>query len=884
MIMKSKTIKSAILLVGILGISIYQIHSSSGGASTPRTGAPSETTCTSCHNTYSVQTSGTKHDKIKLIIPFTGGGYIPDSTYRVTITYRETNITKYGFQITALNSKNEAAGTFSNVNNRVQTFSSTVSSATRFYAEQTSTGTSAVSGDSVAWIFEWKAPSSNVGNIKFYLALNVSNGNGGVAGDYIYNKTFTVSPSSLLPKAKAVLQSQPCSGVGISFNADSVSSSSTYSWRFLGGATPSVSTAKNPSVVYSSTGAKSAILEVTNSKGKSKPDTINFTVLTGATLPTLNVGNSVALCKGDTVKLSVSSTPNHGYIWSTGKTGTEISTDTAGIYYVTAIRTNGCERRSSDITILTIPKPDFKVLYGFSGDTICAGEPLLLFTQDKNGFSDSYSLDSKIGPFVPDSLFVVNIGKQNKTTQVWSKSKGGCVQGPISKSFFGLDTVDGPNITVKTKYIDKITFRWTKISYATEYRYSIDNGNTWNTPLEGKLSDSTTIDLTSASQKIIFWIQARTSKFCGISKISKITSGGLGCNDIVLTINSTKDTLCYGDTSKLTISGLPKHSKWSIKYNGKIYKDSIFELSPIRSTIYTFAAIDSTQASCGFYEKQIRLVVDSVEQPKLTFNPPNNQIICGGEKDVNVELNLNNNSSNRKLIVTSNWYDTTMVRFPTQLNLKNNKDSFVYHFESTLLKGCKSKMQYFSLIFQDSISTDIDVKWLNNFNYTFKRKVRNQQDLVLFEIRDKAQLVYSIQQDSFVYDLSAMANKELNVHLWVSNGPCKDSSELLFNAYNLNTIALNNHNIRISPNPISHLDQIWIQYPSENEVGFVQILSMDGKVIVQKTELDTNGKIRNVSNSSHGSQLNLADGIYLIELLDKGGRPIKSDRLIKISN
>lgn len=880
--MKTKIIKSAVLLIGIMSVSIYQIHSSSGGASTPKTGAPSESTCTSCHNTYSVQSSGTKYDKIKLSIPFTGGGYIPDSTYRVTISYRETNITKYGFQITALNSKNEAAGTFTNINSRVQTFSSTVGSGTRYYAEHTGTGTSAVSGDSVAWTFEWKAPNSNVGDIKFYLALNVTNSSSGVTGDYIYNKTFTVSPSSLLPKAKAILQSQPCSGVNLNFAADSSVNGSTYTWRFLGGATPSLSTSKNPSVSYSSTGAKSAILEVSNSKGKSKPDTLNFIIVTGAVAPSLNVSNSVPLCKGDTVKLSLTTAPNHGYVWSTGQTGSQISVDTSGVYYVTAIRTNGCERKSSDISVLVIPKPSFNVLYGFSGDTICAAEPLLLFTQNKNGYADSYSITSKTGPYITDSLLVVNIGKLNKSVQVWSKSKSGCVQGPISKSFFGIDTVSGPTVNVKSKYLDKITFTWSKIPFATEYRYSIDSGKTWNNPIEGKLSDSTSIDLKSVTQKIDFWIQARTSKYCGITQISKITSGGVGCNDIVLKSKVSKDSICFGESTKITLSGLPNHSKWAIRFEGKLSKDSVFTISPSKTQNLTFSAIDSTQLACGFYEQQIRIVVDSVEVPSLDFNPQNQEIICGGLSQFEVAVNNPIPKNNRKLRVQSTSLDTIIDTYPAKLTLHGRSDSFVYWYESTTSQGCKSQNQSYQLEFRDSISTHFNVKWLNNFNYSIVKSIKNRSDSLTFNILKDNELIYISNSDSFIYNFQNASNASIKITLIVRNAPCMDSSIYEFNANNLRNRVYTTATISASPNPIRSLDQLNIQSSKNQDVAYVRILSIDGKEVVQKVKIDATGKLEFKNSSLDNSNNELLDGIYLLEILDSNSNRIKTERLQKI--
>lgn len=266
----SRFVKYSLLSGMFIASSVMTIRSSTGGLSSAYTGAPSESTCTSCHSTYSLQTSGTNYNKIKLTGNFTSGGYIPDSTYRITVTYRETGKTKYGFQVTALKDQTGSyptpAGTFTSKDSRTSTFSKTAGSTTRYYIEHTSTGSSAVSSDSVSYVFEWKAPSSNLGNIKFYLVLNVTNSNNNDQGDYIYSKTFTISPATSLPVAKAkISDTLYCSNTPINFVGTSTNNATGYSWKFPGGSI-TTSTSQNPTVSYSTTGTKMAILESVNSK------------------------------------------------------------------------------------------------------------------------------------------------------------------------------------------------------------------------------------------------------------------------------------------------------------------------------------------------------------------------------------------------------------------------------------------------------------------------------------------------------------------------------------------------------------------------------------------------------------------------------------------
>jgi len=261
--MKPTFIRSIVLLSGLAIASTYQINANSSGASSPKTGAPNETTCNSCHGGSSVVKSGTQHNRIRFKSNFTGGGYIPDSTYTITLTYAESSRSRFGFQMTSL-VKGKPAGSFSSNGGRTGTFSSSVNGATRSYIEHTYTGSSGVSKDSTAWTFSWKAPSSNMGDITFYVALNSTNNNGSSSGDVIYNKTFSVSPSSLLPEATAKLSSKfLCAKDSITFEGKSTNSATSYLWSFPGGS-PSLSMLQNPSIYYSTASTKTSIIQSKN--------------------------------------------------------------------------------------------------------------------------------------------------------------------------------------------------------------------------------------------------------------------------------------------------------------------------------------------------------------------------------------------------------------------------------------------------------------------------------------------------------------------------------------------------------------------------------------------------------------------------------------------
>ena len=455
--MNTRYIKISIFTLGIIGISIFQIHGNSSGASSPLTGAPNENTCTSCHSGSSLVTSGNQHDRIRLTGNFTGNGYIPDSIYNLTLTYAESGKSTFGFQMTALTNGN-AAGRFT-ASSRTTTFSSNVNGSTRYYIEHNSSGSSSVATDSTAWTFQWRAPNSNVGEVTFYVALNSTNSNGSSSGDVIYNKTFKINPSSLLPKATAKLTSSlACAGSRLNLEGSSTNSATSYEWIFPNGS-PSTSTAQNPEVTYAASGNQIALLRSFNAKGASLFDTLKMTILDAAVKPNMNIRTATTvLCLGDSIEFSVGSLVRHTYTWPNGATGRSTKIDSGGWVFATANRDNGCIAVSDSVFVVAFPKPTFNIGYGIYTDSVCTKEPLLVLLNNK-AFADSYSSVGPTGPFSTDSFLIKTIQNGPNNFQFWAKSKIGCVS-PASDltTFVGIDTPDAPQLKIAEVLIDKIKF------------------------------------------------------------------------------------------------------------------------------------------------------------------------------------------------------------------------------------------------------------------------------------------------------------------------------------------------------------------------------------------------------------------------------------------
>jgi hypothetical protein len=138
---------------------------------TGQTGAPSETTCSTasgCHN------GGTFTGTAELIgIP---ASIEPNKDYSITLTLYSA-CKRTGFELTALDKNNAKCGTITaGANNNLKTVNG------RQYVRQSNAST--LSGGKASYAFNWKSPSTVVGDsVIFYYAMLQANGDGGRSGD-----------------------------------------------------------------------------------------------------------------------------------------------------------------------------------------------------------------------------------------------------------------------------------------------------------------------------------------------------------------------------------------------------------------------------------------------------------------------------------------------------------------------------------------------------------------------------------------------------------------------------------------------------------------------------------------------------------------------------
>ena len=208
--MKSKFIiviffTAALGLISASVIDHDDIHSNmkSGGGPANNTNAPTEKTCSGTEGTSSCHSGGIPDNTgpATTLISSSGGTvYVPGQTYTITCSITHSTRTRFGFQCTARRLSNNAVGGTITVTDATNTWLHPATNAnctTCQYLCHKLAGTyfNTTTG---SWTFNWTAPSSNVGSIRFYSCfLAANNNNTNDSGDQVFYTTLTLTPSAV---------------------------------------------------------------------------------------------------------------------------------------------------------------------------------------------------------------------------------------------------------------------------------------------------------------------------------------------------------------------------------------------------------------------------------------------------------------------------------------------------------------------------------------------------------------------------------------------------------------------------------------------------------------------------------------------------------------
>ena len=183
-------IATAVITTVTLVGSKQKAAASAFGPSPTHTNAPGEGNCTACHSDFELNTGNGD-----LQISGIPANYLPGQQFDLTVTSTQADAVIYGFQLTAIDSTGQGAGSFSLSSEnppRVQILPGIVNGTLmREYVEHTSDGLTNGQFGFNSWTFKWTAPAQTVGKVDFYAAANAANSDGGPSGDYVYTKTVS---------------------------------------------------------------------------------------------------------------------------------------------------------------------------------------------------------------------------------------------------------------------------------------------------------------------------------------------------------------------------------------------------------------------------------------------------------------------------------------------------------------------------------------------------------------------------------------------------------------------------------------------------------------------------------------------------------------------
>ena len=357
--MKNTLLKRAgLMALGFLSILVVSQIVFGNAAAPPasKSGAPGENKCLQCHT----GTAGT--GSLSMVFGNNETQYVPGQVYTISVNVTDATKLRFGFQITALaGGVGASVGTFALTNTTTTSSqTATVSGNLRNYVNHR------LANATQNWSFNWTAPATDIGPITFFLVGLAANNSNSSADDKVYSLTSTITAVPPPPPVAAVsaTDTSVCVGTAVTFADQSTNSPSMHHWSFPGG-TPSMSTAANPSVVYTTSGFYSVTLITGNVTGA---DTITLaSYIHVYDLPVIAAMPTATSCfGGDNGRINLTATGAGGftYAWSNGTTAEDPTNLVAGSYTVTVTDQNGCSNTANftvaeptEVTVLLSSQP-----------------------------------------------------------------------------------------------------------------------------------------------------------------------------------------------------------------------------------------------------------------------------------------------------------------------------------------------------------------------------------------------------------------------------------------------------------------------------------------------------------------------------------------------
>lgn len=850
--MKRSSLIKSILPVALFLLIIFQVFDAYNYTNTPPsayTGAPNESNCTGCHSgSYNTGSS-----LIQLSNGTSNLDYIPGKTYNMKISFTRSGHSKFGFEATALiASTNKKAGYLKATNSFVQKDTST--GLQRSYIEHSKSGTTGTGG-SITWSFDWTAPSSNVGDINFYVIVNSTNNNNSDKGDTIYQQKFTITAASTGPIAKFNYSPKtPCVGDTVTFTDASTGSPTSLDWT-IKGCSPSQTTATGTpvKVVFGSSGSASVKLKATNSGGSSyDSQTVVIAALPG---DSIIASKSTSICKGDT--LTLFAPLGLTYLWNNGLKTRSISVKDSGSYSVKVSNGGNCFTNSKPIQISYLPVP-FVTLKS-DKDTLCAGATLTLTASGTFNNYKFYYNGTLMQSSVSNVYTTSSISKSNYFYVV-ATSGSGCVSDSSNHvSALIITPLGTPQVGCDSSTTSSIQVKWQSVSGATGYEVSTDSGKTWKSPSSGSTGLVHKTTGLGYGEQLNTLVRAIDNSPCGHGQEGNVVCATKGC----LTLNYNLDydsVICLGQSSTITLSNLGLKN-YSISLNGQTpTTDTVFVVKPPSTATLTLSIVDSNTKTCP--PSIIKIKVRVTPAPTITLSPNKSGFIfCSGDS---IKVTASTGFSSYSFFVNDTLKQNTTSNIFKGLGLKNLDKIRVVAVNGG---NCPATAGPNTVKIYDAPNIGF-TRSLSGFIATYDDTTSN----VYSRSWLSSDGGFSLQK-SFVHDFKKPGT--YSVRLKVSNS--SGCSSTLYDTIIINPVGIESTNeflnLSLSPNPTSGNSHL--EFTSDKDCHVIlSIVNLNGKVINKFPTVVKTGVNRVEIPSSQ-----LSSGVYFMKLI--GMQSVVNCKLVK---
>lgn len=436
-----RILSRTLLVLFFAGLGVDMAFTNGGGAPDGHTGAPGESNCTDCHNSFTLN-SGTATRSFVLNGDPNLTAYVPGQVYTVSYTINQTGITKFGFSAVAKRSNGNSAGSF------IAT-SPTQTQLSGNYITHTAGGTAASSAGQKVWNFSWTAPAAGAGTVTFYVAGNATNADNSSSGDRIYTNSyaFTEAASPATIAAATFNPSVVCRGGQLvvnfsttgTFNSGNVftvqlsnAAGSFTTPTNIGTLTATTAAAINATIPAGATGGANYKVRVTSSNPVvTGQESALLTITVPAAAPGLSYDGRTLIATG-----------SGPFIWArngntiSGVTGNSYQPNQAGAY-TAAIANNGCS-------------PSISSAVNVNGGFLQFTAPLIVCP------GNVYATNPTVfGTFDANNVFTVELSDQQgsfSNPQVIG-SESGTTAGSLSATFpHGITIGSGYRIRLKATH------------------------------------------------------------------------------------------------------------------------------------------------------------------------------------------------------------------------------------------------------------------------------------------------------------------------------------------------------------------------------------------------------------------------------------------------